>query len=426
MKKKLCFLMSLCLVVTLLAACGGSGSTSTPTGGDEEDLGPVLIGCIYPFSGSNALLGDESFRGAKLAVDELNAAGGLWGRQIELVPADAPDITAGQTEAERLITRENMELIFGAYSSGLANVISDTCARYEVPYFEFGAIGADIMTKGYPYLWRTCADAGRFGKGQAEYFTNTVLPILGVSKENAKIAMAHEDTLYGTSVAEAAWKTLLDLGYKEENLKDIPYAATSVDLSSVILTAKSFNPDGLFSVSYVNDAILLARQAEELNFLPPFWIGAGGGTSMKPTLEAVGKGMYGLYGIDFPQYDINKDKIRGVDEFVQYYIDTFGDYPRSGHSMTNYAGMYILYDILTASGSLDKDAIKDAAAKIEKPMNTYTGGYGVKFDATGQNVNAPLAIGMWDLEKLNAVYPAEYQIMDPVIPMPTWEEKNAM
>lgn len=421
MKRKKSFLISMVLIFSLvLAGCGGA----SPDTAKKDEV--VKIGAIFPLSGANALLGEESLRGAQLALDEINANGGLWGQQIELDIADAPDATAAQTEAERLINKDGVKLLFGAYSSGLSNVISDVCARYEIPYFELGAIGTDIMTKGYPYLWRTCSEAPQFGAGQAQYFNEVALPVLGIAKEDVKIVLAHEDSLYGTSVAAAALKSLKELGYKEANLKEIPYSATSVDLSSVILEAKSFNPTALFTVSYVTDQILLTRQAEELNLQVPVWIGAGGGMSMKPTLDAVGNGMYGLTGIDFPQYDVNKDNIKGIDEYIALYKKAYKEDPRSGHSMTNYAGIQIMYDILDAAGSLDKDAIKNAATKIDKPANTYTGGYGVKFDDRGQNTLAPLVIGMWTLDKLVAVWPEEFAIAEPVIPIPAWAEKKVM
>ncbi len=423
MKKKIYFLISVILILSLaLTGCGGGGGADT---GDDSE-GPVVFGAIFPLTGPNALLGDESLRGAQIMVDELNANGGLWGREVVLNVADAPDATAAQTEAERLITKDGVKIMFGAYSSAIANVASDVCARYEVPYFEFGGIGTDIMRKGYPYVWRTCADAFGFGTGQAQYVTEICLPALGIEPADAKVVLAYEDSLYGTSVSEACQEALLEFGYKPENIKNIPYAATSVDLSSVILDAKSFNPDAFFTVSYVNDQILLARQAEELNFQPPVWIGAGGGMSMTPTLEAVGNGMYGLTGIDFPQYEVDKEKINGVDEFVAKYEEKYGAFPRSGHSMTNYAGMQIMIDILEEAGSMDKDEIKAAATAMDKPFNTYIGGWGAKFDETGQNVNAPLVVGMWTTEKLVAVWPEEFAITEPVIPIPSWSDKRAM
>ena len=144
MKKKIYFLISVILILSLaLTGCGGGGGADT---GDDSE-GPVVFGAIFPLTGPNALLGDESLRGAQIMVDELNANGGLWGREVVLNVADAPDATAAQTEAERLITKDGVKIMFGAYSSAIANVASDVCARYEVPYFEFGGIGTDIMRR---------------------------------------------------------------------------------------------------------------------------------------------------------------------------------------------------------------------------------------------------------------------------------------
>lgn len=434
-KKSLYFLICFVMILSLaLTGCGGGSQDTNGGGGGDADgdvsgdvPDKVVIGAIFPLTGANALLGDESLRGAQIAVDEVNAAGGLWGSaKIELKIADAPDVTAAQTEAERLVTKEGVTMMFGAYGSALSNVISDVCARYEVPYFELGAIGSDIMQKGYPYLFRTCAGAEGFGAGQAQFTSEVALPALGVDIADAKVAMVFEDSLYGTSVSTAAKDELLKLGYKESNLKIIPYAATSVDLTTIILEAKNFKPDVLLSVSYMTDAILLARQAEEMNFLPPVWIGAGGGTSMRPTFDAVGKGMYALGGIDFPQYAVNKDNIKGIDEFIDAYKAAYNDPPRSGHSMANYSGFLIMADVLEAAGSFDKDDVKNAAMEMDKPANTYAGGYGAKFDERGQNMNAPLVIGQWTLEALEAIWPAEFATIDPIIPMPTWEDKAAL
>jgi len=401
--------------------CGGGGEESSDGSGDV-----VKIGCVFPLSGNNALLGEESLRGAKLAVDEVNANGGLWGKQIELVIADAPDVTAGQTETERLITKDKMPLIFGSYSSALANVNSDVAARYDIPFFELGGIGTDVMKKGYKYLWRTCCDAFAFGETQAKFFVESRLPAFGLVISTSKVVIAHEDSLFGTSVGEAAKGVFLDLGYKPENIKTTPYSASSVDLSTVILDAKNFNPDAFITVSYVNDAILLGRQAKELNFQPKVWIGGGAGWAMKDTKEGIGNAIYGIYDVDWPQYSMNKDNVTGLDEYIKLYTDTYGEAPRSGHSLGDYVGATMMLEILEEAGSFDKDAIYEAAYNKDEPVGTYTGGWGCKFDETGQNTAAPAVMFMWTQEKLVAVWPKEFAVTDLVLPMPTWAEKEAL
>ena len=424
-RKDLCIVLVVCLALTMaLSACGSKSGDS----GDAktEGGGTVKIGCVFPLSGTNALLGGESLRGAELAVDELNANGGLWGNQVELVIADAPDVTAGQTETERLITKDQLPLIFGSYSSGLANVNSDVAARYDIPFFELGGIGSDVMEKGYEYLWRTCCDAIAFGTTQADFYEQACREELGVKKEDAKITITHEDSLFGTSVAEAAEKQFEKLGYTKANIKVLPYSAASVDLSTVILDSKAYNPDVFLAISYVNDAILLGRQAKELNFQPPVWIGGGAGWAMKDTQDGIGKDIYGIYDVDWPQYAMNRDNVQGLDEYIQLYKDKFGEEPRSGHSLGDYVGAQMMFKVLQNAGSFDKDAIKEAASKIDDPIGTYTGGWGCKFDERGQNIQAPAVMFMWGKDALEAVWPENFAVTDLVLPMPTWAEKAAL
>lgn len=419
MKKKLSLMLICGLLLTALlpglTGCGGNEGT------EEEET--VRIGCVFPLSGGNALLGEESLRGAQLAINEVNEAGGLWGKQIELIIADAPDVTAGQTETERLITKEKLQLVFGAYSSSLANVCSDVCARYDVPYFELGGIGSDVMQKGYKYLWRTCCDAFDFGETQARFFDEACRDELGLTRESSRVVIAHEDSLFGTSVGDAAKGVFTDLGYQDANVKLVPYSAASVDLSTVILDAKNFKPDCFLTISYVTDAILLGRQAKELKFEPAVWIGGGAGWAMKDTKEGIGKDIYGIYDVDWPQYAMNKENVAGLDEYMKLYSDTYGESPRSGHSLGNYVGGQMMLEILRQAGSLDKDAIYGTAYAKDEPVGTYTGGWGCKFDETGQNKNSPAVMFMWTADELVAVWPEKFAVTELVLPMPSWADK---
>ena len=424
MRKRLYMTGMILMIVVLAAACGNGGGSGT-NANQGEGGGTVKIGCVYPLSGSNALLGEESLRGAQLAIDEINENGGIWGKKIELVVADAPDVTAGQTESERLIAKENIQLLFGSYSTGLANVNSDVAARYKVPFFELGAVGMDILKKGYPYVWRTCANAHHLGSSDVDFFDAEVAPVLKKNKKDYKIVIAHEDGQYGTTLAEGSVNRLTELGYAKANIKVIPYSATSVDLSTVILDAKAFGADGFFTTSYVNDAILLGRQAKELNFQPRVWVGNGGGHSMLDTRDALGKDIYGVFDSDFPQYNIQAP---GVEDYLKRYREKYGDEPRSGHSMTNYVGVQMMCKVLEQAGSFDPEKVKEAAAKTDDPAGTYANGWGCKFDESGQNVNVGAPITMWsgDPLRLYTVYPKEFAVEKPVIPMKTWAEKAAM
>ena len=436
MKKTLILLLIFCMVATFaLTACGGSSAPApAPATDDGEDSGdapastdPIIIGALYPVTGNYALLGTESYRGLQIAVDEWNANGGILGREIQLVFADIPDTTIAQTECERLINKEGVQLLVGSYSSALAHANADVCARYDIPFVEMGGIAADLMEKGYPYLWRTCADTAQFGVTAVDYLINGALDSLGVTAAELKVCIPHEDSNYGTCIAEAETAELLAAGVPQANIKEIPYSASSVDLSTVVLDMKSFAPQAILATSYANDSVLLGRQCKELGLEMPFFCGAGGGHSLASTLEALGNDMYGVCSADFPQYRVKMEGNENLADYMDAYRAKFNEEPLSGHSLCNYAGANMVFTIIeNAGGSLDKDDFKAAAQAMNVEPGWQPGGWGCKFNEVGQNVNAPIQVAMWTPNTLDCVWPLNYAMTDFVAPRPTWAELAKM
>ena len=151
------FAMSLLLVSFLLPVL-----TVMPSA--EAGQAALRIGALYPISGSLALLGEESWRGAEIARQFRNQKGGVAGRQVEFVRADVPDVNAAKSEAERLISRESMKFLIGTYSSSLSLGASEVAARAGVTYFELGGISDQITERGYKTIFRTCPRAQLFSK----------------------------------------------------------------------------------------------------------------------------------------------------------------------------------------------------------------------------------------------------------------------
>ncbi|MBW1911979.1 MAG: ABC transporter substrate-binding protein, partial [Deltaproteobacteria bacterium] len=120
----------------------------------------VKIGALFPFSGPLALLGQETFNGATIAVDIVNEKGGIWGKQIEWVKGDAVDPKKAMTECERLISVKGMKIIFGTYSSSRSYAASQVAERNKVIYWEQGAIADPITERGFKYLFRNICRAG--------------------------------------------------------------------------------------------------------------------------------------------------------------------------------------------------------------------------------------------------------------------------
>ncbi|MEE3703931.1 ABC transporter substrate-binding protein, partial [Pasteurella multocida] len=188
---------------------------------------PIRLAALYPTSGSLALLGEESWRGARIAVDELNAAGGIDGREVELVQADVPDVNAATSEARRLLDAEGLDLAVGTYSSALALAASEVYARGGGPYIELGAVSLEFNERGYENVLRTNPNAGDMSEAQLDFIVNWVAPELGIELGELDVLLVHEDSSYGSSLARSFEENAEAEGIT--NVSASPYSAESTD-----------------------------------------------------------------------------------------------------------------------------------------------------------------------------------------------------
>ncbi len=391
----------------MLASCAGAG-------GEGDGEGPIRLAALYPTSGSLALLGEESWRGARIAVDELNAAGGIDGREIELVQADVPDVNAATSEARRLLDAEGLDLAVGTYSSALALAGSEVYARGGGTYIELGAVSLEFNERGYENVLRTNPNAGDMSEAQLDVIVNWVAPELGVELGELDVLLVHEDSSYGSSLARSFEENAEAEGIT--NVSASPYSAESTDLSSTVLGIRQAEPDVVVAVSYAADAILLGRQMEENNVVVPAFIGSGGGHTLTGFGETLGAAADHVFNVDFPQYSVNTENTPGLEEFLALYDETYDAFPASGHSLANYAGMQIVFEILRSTGGdTSSEAVMEAARAVDIPEGQLATGWGAQFDETGQNQRASDYVTQWLNGEQQTVWPESVATADPVL-----------
>ncbi|HEX9015164.1 MAG TPA: ABC transporter substrate-binding protein [Chloroflexota bacterium] len=399
-------------------AAAGAAPAAKPTGGQ------LTIGAIYPLSGSLALLGEESWRGAELARIVQNQKGGLLGKEIVWDKADAPDANAAVSQANRLISSDKMQVIIGSYSSTLAQAGSEVAERNKVIWWEEGGISDPIVERNFQYLFRTCAEASGFGTVTIDYTKNVVAQKLGTTPDKLKVAIVHEDGLYGTTVGNAEEK-----GGKAAGLNIVAneaYSATATDLSSLILKLKSAQPDVLWATSYIQDALLFWKQAREVNFAPKVVIGSGGGYSLTDFAKGLGADCNGILNADFTQYNISENYAKGLKDYIKLYQDTFKEPPRSGHSLANYVGTQFLWEAVSKAGSTDPEAVRKAALALDIPEGQTASGWGCKFNGpdnkqAGQNQRALPVMMEWKDGAQYTIYPTNASVADVTLPWkPSW------
>lgn len=366
----------------------------------------IRFGALYPFSGGLALLGDESFRGLEIATEERNAAGGLRKAKIELVKGDAVDPNQAVGEARRLTSVEKVTGIFGSYASSISLAATQVAELAGTPYFEMGAISDPITERGMKYVFRSNATARDFAVSMVDAISDAVAPGLNTDAKALKIGIIHEDSLYGQTVAGYQKKRAQEKGLNV--VETLPYAANSVDLSSVVLRLKGAGADVVLQTSYQNDTVLFFRQMKDQGFKPKAIIGAGGGYSLRDTMNAIGAAnMEGALDVDFTQYKTNPKAAPGVDAFVQKYRAKYGTPPRSGHSLANYMGAKVFFEAIEKAKDTSADGIRAAVLAVDIPVGQTETGWGVKFGENGQNTRAKPFLMQWQGGDLVTVFPPD-------------------
>ncbi|MEO3473912.1 ABC transporter substrate-binding protein [Roseomonas sp. CAU 1739] len=365
----------------------------------------LKFGALFPFSGALALLGDESFRGLEVAVEERNAAGGVLGRQVRLAKGDAVDQAQAITEVRRLMTAERVAAVFGTYASPLSFAATQVSELQGVPYFEMGAISDPITDRGFRYVFRTCPRSSDFGAVTVAAVPDALAPIYGVDPTTLRIAVLYEDALYGQTVS----------GFQEQQLRarglnmveKLAYTARSAELASAVQRLRGVNADIVLHTGYQNDIVLLFRGMQEANWKPRMVIGSGAGYSLVDTARAVGPAFNGVMNVDFTQFAVNERFAPGVSAFVDLYKRQYGSEPRSGHSLANYFGARVFLDAVQRAGGTDKDRIRAAVLATDIAEGTTATGWGVRFDERGQNTRAKPFLLQWQDGRQVTVVPQE-------------------
>src|SRR5881397_2994425 len=166
--------------------------------------GEYKLGVLEPLTGPLAFEGKRHLEGLEIVRDLINERGGVAGRKLVFVVADAPDPTAAASEANRLITREGVKIITGTFSSRLCGAASEAAARHDVIYWETSCVDPRFNKRGLATVFRTEIDATGFGWYNVEFIAKHLAPRFNMKPNQIKIAFLSEDSSYGQGVTESA------------------------------------------------------------------------------------------------------------------------------------------------------------------------------------------------------------------------------
>ena len=349
----------------------------------------VKIGNIEPMSGPSASLGQQGKAAREMAVEEINAAGGiksLGGMKLELIYADSESKPEkGVAEAERLINTEKVHLLTGCWNSAVTYPTTAVAERYGIPFVVPVSVADKITEQGFKTVFRIAAKDSWWTRDQFAFLKDMQAEFNTPVK---KLAFVYENGDWGTGFA-AQWKKLAEEGGYEVVL-DEPYPSTSTDLSPVVQKIKRAKPDVLLLTSNAADAILLTNTLAEYNVQLKAIIGSGGGHADPSFMKAVGKNAAQIYDIGEWETDVNKP---GAKEANDKYKAKNGQ-NLSGEAVDAYLAIYVIKDALERAGSLEPAKILEAlrATDLSSGPGMIVGYDKVAFDETGQNKHAALVI----------------------------------
>jgi branched-chain amino acid transport system substrate-binding protein len=363
-----------------------------------------------PLTGAQAKFGEIEQKSYIMAMEEINAKGGIKGQKIVLRFEDSqgkPEVA--RSIAEKLIDVDKQPVIFGEYSSSCSKAIAAVAEERKVPYIVTTGALDDITQQNYKFVFRICPSNAYYAGGLLSFFAEIVKP--------QSIAILYESSDFGTSGADEMAKSAEKAGMKV--LAKEKYEKGAVDFKPVLSKIKGANPDVIYMVSYVMDAALLMRQIKELRIDSKIFAGGAAGFAIpefvdnaKDASEHVMTATLWSQQMPYP----------GSKEYAEKYKASFKTYP-SYHGAEAHATLYVIKDALDRAKSMSPQDIRDAV-KATKMMTVFGP---VEFvDKDGyQNQNFMDTLVLQVIKgKHETIWPKKYASANYVYPIPKWRDRK--
>lgn len=370
--RKITLFVAIALLVTMMAACSGASTTAATTAATTKaattagttaagttaaattattkaaDTSDILVGFSASITGSTPVEGEYSRAGAELAVDEINAKGGVMGRKIKLViEDDQNDATAAVNAVNKLVSQPICALI-GPHKSFAAKAVMQIITDKKIPYMT-GATSVTLLDAKSPYFFRLRASDGLVAKIAAKFAVEDL--------KAKKIGIFFNNDEYGTGAKKVIeeYLTSINVAFVSEG-----HNATDKDMTGQINKMKAANIDALIIWSHANENAIAVRQFAELGLKCP--IVSGPGFTVSNFLDLIDGSMI-ANGYTVTDYmtastnQVNLDFVKNLKEKKKITPDFY--------AATYYDAIYTLADAIKRAGSTDREAIRTALTKTK-------------------------------------------------------------
>ncbi|MDN5251574.1 ABC transporter substrate-binding protein [Betaproteobacteria bacterium LSUCC0117] len=369
---------------------------------------PVKVGVLHPVTGWASYSGTQCRLGAMMAIEDINAVGGiksLGGAKIEAVLGDAqskPEV--GVAEIERL-QADGVSAVVGAYASAICLATTQAAAKYDLPHVVDIGVADSIVERGLPNTFR-------FGPG---YKTVADLAIENLNSLNTAAGkpiksalIIHEESLFGTGTAGLLSKALPNLGIEVKEV--IKHANPTRDFNNIALRIKSVQPDIVIPANYYNEYALLVRTMQQQRIVPKaIYSVLGGAASQYKFVQEFPEASNGIIDCNHwfnpkdPRAQALRKRVEAQGKFFNYEV------------FLTYTAMMYLADAIENAKSRERGAITQALAN--STFSDHIMPYAATKVVNGQNTGArPLMTQVLNGD-IKVIFPTDYREVAPLFPM---------
>ncbi len=381
MKKVLSAMLVAAMAMSLLAGCGGSEKKETSEGGSEV----IKIGGIGPVTGDVAIYGQAVKDGAQLAVDEINAAGGINGYQVEFQFQDDEADSEKSVNAYNTLKDWGMQALLGTVTSTPCVAVGEVAQADNM--FLLTPSGTAVDCVKYDNAFRVCFSDPMQGLESAKYIGEN-----GLAK---KVAVIYDSSdVYSTGIYEAFVKESKNQDFEVVSVEQFT-SESKKDFSVQIQKAKDAGAELVFLPFYYTEATLVLKQAADMNYKPIFF----GCDGMDGILDVDGFDGALAEGLMFLSPFTPTSEDPAIQEFVSAFKDAYGSTPNQ-FAADAYDGIYAIKAAMEKSDVKADMEASEICDLLKKAMTeiTITGvtAKELTWEASGEPSKAPMVVKIAD------------------------------
>ncbi len=380
--------------------------------------GVIKLGANWPLADVSGL---ECSKAAQLAVDEINKAGGVLGKQLQLVVVDDEGKgDKGVAAIEKLVTVDKVDVLLGGIASGVAVAQVPTLKKYQMVTVATGAAASASVEKALGPSpgsdWYFHLHPWDYDQGQSYYEGWDAIQKKYPNVVIRRIFLAYEEGAFGKSSFDAS-KALFGSRYTFDGASFKSALQGGSDYSSVLEAAKDFNPDLFIWAGYAQDALPLLEQSKAMKFSPPIYLGAPPAWPVDMGKSPLAEDIM-LYGMWAPSINDISPASR---KFYDAYVAATGSAPTSYFAALSYSAVYIIADAVKRAGGTDAARLIPALEKTR-----YVSPLGQTITFTPSNIIKHQGIKnqkilQWQDGRQEVIWPFEVQSRALVYPLPPWK-----